>query len=201
MKGSKENAVSGEQLDSVRKETHVVSVMIEHLETDATSGRRTIVFSCTNRADTDRRKETIERLRLQWRKSFWNMKPNCVPTLPQEKVHEPVMRSSAPSRLSEQDSKNAKKTTDIDTLRLMGGPVKSQRKGSDALLKESIQFGCVSQNSHPSKSILRKAENFGPNHTVKFSKGTKNRERKCPSRGVIQKCEPHERNPCAPTFD
>ena len=30
-----ENAVSGKQLDSVRKETHVVSVMIEHLETDA----------------------------------------------------------------------------------------------------------------------------------------------------------------------
>ena len=24
------------------------------------------------------------------------------------------------------------------------------------------------------------------------------RERKGPSRGVIQKCEPHERNPCAP---
>ena len=28
----------------------------------------------------------------------------------------------------------------------------------------------------------------------------KNRERKGPSRGVIQKCEPHERNPCANKF-
>ena len=43
-----------------------------------------------------------------------------------------------------------------------------------------------------------------PNHTVKFSKGTWHHiqipERKGPSRGVIQKCEPHERNPCAPKF-
>ena len=29
------NAISGKQLDSVRKETHAVSVMIERLETDA----------------------------------------------------------------------------------------------------------------------------------------------------------------------
>ena len=46
---------------------------------------------------------------------------------------------------------------------------------------------------------------LGSKRTVKFSKGTvhpiKIRERKGPSRGVIQKCEPHERNPCAPRFE
>ena len=58
----------------------------------------------------------------------------------------------------------------------------------------------MSQDCHLSTSILR--EKLGSNHTVKFSKGTwhciKIRERKGPSRGVIQKCGPHERNPCAP---
>ena len=40
-------------------------------------------------------------------------------------------------------------------------------------------------------------------HSVKFSKGTwhqiKIRERNGPSRGIVQKCAPHERSPCAPT--
>ena len=63
-------------------------------------------------------------------------------------------------------------------------------------------MGCVSQDSHPSKSVPRKEGQLGSNHTVQFSKGTwhnkKNRERKGPSPGVIQKCEPHERNLCTP---
>ena len=46
---------------------------------------------------------------------------------------------------------------------------------------------------------------LGSNRTIKLSKGTwhhiKIRERKGPSRGIIQKCEPHECNPCAPRFE
>ena len=46
---------------------------------------------------------------------------------------------------------------------------------------------------------------MGSNHTVKFSMGTWHhieiRERKGPSRGVTQKCEPQERNPCAPKLE
>ena len=34
-RGKCENAISGKQLDSVREETHVVSLMIPRLETDA----------------------------------------------------------------------------------------------------------------------------------------------------------------------
>ena len=44
---------------------------------------------------------------------------------------------------------------------------------------------------------------MGSKHPVKFSKGTwhqKNRDRKGPSQGINQKCEPHERSPCAPKF-
>ena len=77
--------------------------------------------------------------------------------------------------------------------------------GSVALLKESVQFGCPSQDSYPRKSILRKERTLGSNHTVKFSKGTlapyKNSGIKGPSRGVIQKFEPDECNPCAPKFE
>ena len=72
-------------------------------------------------------------------------------------------------------------------------------------LRYYIQLGCVYHYSNPRKSILWKDGKLGPKRTVKFSKGTwhhiKIRERKGPSRGVIQKCDPHERNPCAPRFE
>ena len=46
-----------------------------------------------------------------------------------------------------------------DMLRPRRRPVKSQKKGdakgSVALLMESAQLGCVSQDSYPRKSILR----------------------------------------------
>ena len=96
---------------------------------------------------------------------------------------------------------------DSDTLSLIVSAVKVEEKwwkGSVALLKDSVQLGCVSQDSHPRKSILRKRENLGSNHTAKFTKGTwhhmKIREIKGSLRGVIQTCEPHECNPCAPKF-
>ena len=46
---------------------------------------------------------------------------------------------------------------------------------------------------------------LGSKNTVKFSKSTwhliKIRERKGPLRGIIEKCAPHERSPCAPYFE
>ena len=93
-----------------------------------------------------------------------------------------------------------------DMLRQKERPAKEQRKvgqkGSVAILKESTQWCCVSQDSYPRKSILHEPGKLGSNHTVKFSKGTWHHiknfgERKGPSRGKIQKCEPLERNPCA----
>ena len=60
---------------------------------------------------------------------------------------------------------------------------------------EFIHLGRVSPDSHPRKSILRKEGNLGSDHAVKFSKSTWNhikiQERKGPSLGVVQKCEPH----------
>ena len=60
----------------------------------------------------------------------------------------------------------------------------------------------MSQDSHPRKSILREKGKLGSKHAVK---GTWHqieiRERKGPSRGIIQKCAPHEASPCAPQFE
>ena len=82
-------------------------------------------------------------------------------------------------------------------------------QGAGAILKEERVQGCVSQNSVPKKSVLRKAGqtrlNASPGHAIKFSERTwyeiPIRESKGPSRDVIQKGESHERNPCAPKFE
>ena len=82
---------------------------------------------------------------------------------------------------------------------------KGGAKGSVALLKESMHMGCASQDSYPTKSVLREQGKLGSKHTVKFSKCTLHqieiRERKGPSQGIIPKCEFHERSLCAPKFD
>ena len=48
---------------------------------------------------------------------------------------------------------------------------KSSAKGSVAILK-FIQFGCVSEDSYPRKSIPHETWKIGTKHVVKFSKGT-----------------------------
>ena len=63
-------------------------------------------------------------------------------------------------------------------------------------------MGCVSQvTGPPKKSVLRKSSN----RTVTFSKSTwhhmKIWERKGPSQGAVQKCQPPDCNPCAPKFE
>ena len=92
----------------------------------------------------------------------------------------------------------------FDMLRQKESPAKGGAKGSVAILKESTQLGCVSEDSYPRKSVLREQGKLGSKHTIIFSKSTwhqiKIRQRKGPSRGTIQKCEPHERCPCAPKF-
>ena len=72
------------------------------------------------------------------------------------------------------------------------------------MLKELAQTNCVSQDPHPKKSIPRKEGQMGGSHEVQFSRRTwhtiKNGKANGLSSGIIQKCEPQERSPCAPTF-
>ena len=80
-----------------------------------------------------------------------------------------------------------------DMFRLSESPAKSEgAKGSVAFLKESTQFGCVTRDSYPRKSILREEGHTW--HQIETQ------ERQGPSRGIIPKCAPHERSPCAPNF-
>ena len=73
------------------------------------------------------------------------------------------------------------------------------------LLKESLQQGCVSQDSYLRQSFPHEQGKVGSKRTVEFSKGTwhqiKIRERKGPSREIIRKCAPHKRSACAPKFE
>ena len=65
---------------------------------------------------------------------------------------------------------------DFDTLRPDVQPSKKLKKsgvkGSVALFKNSIQFGCVSQEIYRREDILRKTGKLRSNCTVTFSKGT-----------------------------
>ena len=82
---------------------------------------------------------------------------------------------------------------------------KSGVKGSGASLEESTPLGCVSQDSHPRNSILRKEGQIGIKSHRRTLQGfvapRENSGKKGPSQGVMQKCEPHECNPCAPIIE
>ena len=83
-----------------------------------------------------------------------------------------------------------------------GQPVKSQRTvaqkdRSVALLKESIQLGCVSHDTPQRKSILGRNGKLGSNLTVKFSNTTirrvKIRDKMGPAQGIITKNDEERR--------
>ena len=95
----------------------------------------------------------------------------------------------------------------FDTLRLMGSPLKSQRKVVQKdrwLFEGDNSIGLCPRIVLRKRVICGKLEKLGSNHAVKFSKTTMrratNRERKFPSQGVKPKCLLQERIPWAPTF-
>ena len=94
-----------------------------------------------------------------------------------------------------------------DTLKMMDSSIKKVKekwwKGSVVLLKDSKQLDCVSQDTHPPEKSFLWNWKLGSNCVVTLSQDatSKNRERKGPSQGMVQKCEPQERNPCASQFE
>ena len=79
-------------------------------------------------------------------------------------------------------------------LRLTSSPVKSGRKVVEEVRllywkKESNQFGCVSRDCLPRKSVLREAGKLGSNHTVQFSKVTWHHVKKSGKKGSIARCD------------
>ena len=130
--------------------------------------------------------------------------------MPLEKLYQSLVWLQAPSPVSKLHLKNRMQTWSKLFYRHIKSdetPKKKSKKdsakGSVAMLKELAQMNCVSQPP-PKKSIRRKEGQRGTNSEIVFSRCTRHnlkiRERKGPSLGIIQKCVPHERSPCAPKF-
>ena len=173
-KGKWENATCGKQLDNVRTETHVVSVMIPRLETDAVGDKkdnRPLVHRKRRHRLTGRYLKKFRpqmgklsgtRGKIPCRNILWG---KCTyPSLP-------CVSITSLNQECKYDDKSRFRHVEGD-----GQPIKKSNKGgvkgSVASLKESILLGCVSQDSHPRKSILRKEGKLGSHHTVKFSNRT-----------------------------
>ena len=188
LRGKFESVFSGRHMDSVPKETHVVPVMTSKtLETEdkvrgekddrhllhptRRQNRLTARDKHPHRDQAVNRKTRWIRVKIPCRLRFCQ-NPSCKSEkgcVHGDKCH--VRHVEAEGKPSEKSKK--------------GGA-----KGSVAMLKESTQLSCVSQDSFPRKSSLRERGNWDQN----------TRERKRPSRGIIKKCEPQESSPCAPKF-
>ena len=160
------DALSGKQMDKVRKETHAVSVMNWPLERQSSSPAPNSKAKTDGEGEKPSKKSgnrdessSDERGKIPCRYRYCN-NPSC------SNWHPPVCQyyqsetgrkfgNKCFFRRVEADEKPSKKSKE-------GGA-----KGSVALLKGSIQLNCVSQDPHPRKSILRKEWKLGSNHTVK----------------------------------
>ena len=69
-------------------------------------------------------------------------------------------------------------------------------KGDSCFIKGVCTIWLCVSRSYPRKSTPREEGKLGSNRTVKFSKGSRHHIKN----RVVQKCEPHERSPCAPKF-
>ena len=98
---------------------------------------------------------------------------------------------------------------DFHMLRQMESPTRSRRK---VVRKDRLHYWRSLHNWVVYLQILIREilfhvnlECLGSKHAVKLSKGTwlqiKIREREASSRGIIQKCAPHEHSLCAPKFE
>ena len=160
-RGKQENAISGKQLDNVRKETHVVSVMIEDLETDAITGtkdNRPLLHQKRRHTLTERNHSKVqvaEEKVLLAKKAELRADISLGESARTRHVVIGTLPCVSITSLS-QDAHMAK-NADSDTKRLMGSPVRSRRKVVS-------RISCLS----------------GTWHHIKI------RERKGPSRGVIQ---------------
>ena len=203
-RGKWEIVFGGRHMDNVQKETHVVSVMTDkHKETCAVSEtKRTIFFSRSKFESQDRRRVRKILTHRPRGKLFRQNERNSVPLRKNCKNKKQSSRFGHPPVCQNYKSENGcicGRKCFFRHVEAEETPSKKSKKdsakGSVALLKDSC----------PRRSILREEGKLGSKHAVKFSKGTwhqiKIRERKGPSRGIIQKCEPHERSLCAPKFE
>ena len=207
------NAFSRKKLDSVRRDTHAVSVMFQRLDTDAIRDKkdnRPLLHQKRRHRLTRRYPQKVhaaemrtlleqeERFRADMllgesvciRHVFFGTLPCIVITSLNHDAHMAKNCRFRHVGVDVQPSRESKK---------------SGVKCSVASLKESFQLACVSRASHPRKSVLRKEEKMDqitPSNsprtrdtTSKFGKETVH------GQAPFLCANPHERNPCAPKFE
>ena len=174
-------------MDNVRKETHAVSVTMEHLETGATrdeKDHRLLLQQKRRHRLTERNPQKVqvakEKVLLEQEAGFRAddfFNSQC--TIPSCNFwHLPVCLNHKSESGCKYGDKCRFRHVEADAQPSEKSK-KSGVKGSVALLRESFRLGCVSHDSRRARGT------------------TKIREGRGPSRGVVQKCEPHERSPCA----
>ena len=152
MIGRWENAFSGKQMDNVRKEAHVVSVVNWSLETV-----------------TDLRGEQDNRLL-----PHHTRRPRL--TAREKSSKESGDRDETSFRQKEQNSVPMEKIVIIRGVAIGILPyvkTTSLRLGANlatSAIFDMIHLGCVSNDSYPRESILREEGTSGSNQTVKFSR-------------------------------
>ena len=125
------SAINGKQLDCIRKETHVVSVMIENVETDAIKDKednRPLLHQKRRHRLTGRYPPKVQ---AGEERALLENEERSVPNIPEEKVYESVMNIGARPCVkitSLKEDAYLATNANPDTLRLMGRRAKSRRK-------------------------------------------------------------------------
>ena len=145
------------QMDNVRKETHVVSAVIRHLETDA---RLTERFSKSSGNRGENTSDKRSRIPCRLKKCD---NPSC------NYWHPPLCQNH--------ESETGCKYGNKRYFRHVEAEDKPSKKSKKSGAKGSVVKGvypiglCVSQDSHPTK-VHSTERKLGSDHAVKFSKGT-----------------------------
>ena len=214
LKGKRESVFSGNHMDNVPKETHVASVMTSKpLYTVAKvrdeKGDRLLLHPIRRQNRLMARdknphrdqENSFDKIEIPCRFKFCT-NPLC------KFWHLPVCLNYKSEKGCAHGDKCHFRHVEAEGKPNKKKSKKSGAKGSVASLRESFQLGCevnLQILNRENLSILRESGKLGSKHTVKVSKSTwhliKIRERKGPSRSIIQKCAPHERGRRAAKFE
>ena len=176
--------------------------------------RGAIVLSWTKSEGTNWRKDTLKKFRQLRRECFWEQEARFRADISKGESARArhVIVGTLPCVLitSLNQGAHVAKNAESDMWRLMGSKAKKSKKSGCERISGFIKrvYARVSCVSRFSSEKIHSAERKEMWHQITPSNAprarwyhSKTRERKGPSRGVVHKCEPHERNPCAPRFE
>ena len=206
LKGEWENGISGKQMDSVQED----SCTFSHGNSRGNKHNRPLLLQGhrlrLTEEDLRQEKSQGERVLLERKveKHTSSCKGNC--TNPLCNFWHPPVRQNYKSetgcnigdkclvRHTEADRHHSKKKS-----KKSGGKIGRLTEGA-----KNIWVVCPKRLSHWRSLFYRRAgkwDQIAPSNSPRARDHIKNRERKGPSQGVLQKCEPQERSSCAAKFE